>query len=142
LFAVIASFAYGVYLVLGRELRGEHSLGELVWLGIFAIPFLIITSMIFGNPSDFLSLGMLPWLYILGIAVFGTVIALGLPLYGLKHISATSGSMITLLEPLFATFLAFLIFSNYPTMLSLLGGVLIIAGAALIIREDRKNDKQ
>ena len=62
-----------------------------------------------------------------GIAIF----------YSLKYIKAQSVSIILLLEPLVSIIAALIIFSEVPTMLTILGGALLLGADVIIIKNQK-----
>ncbi len=73
--------------------------------------------------------------YLLLLAIFPTVIAVPLYFNGLKKVSAASASILGLIEPLSAVILAILILNEKISMLLIIGGALILTGAALVARD-------
>jgi drug/metabolite transporter (DMT)-like permease len=72
------------------------------------------------------------------LAVFGGGIAFIIWFYLLKRLSAVAASMMTLLEPLVATFLGYLILSESFDKFFFLGGMLILAGVLTVTLQKRQ----
>lgn len=66
------------------------------------------------------------------IAVFATIIPFGLYLSGLRYLSASTGSIIAMLEPVIASLSAFLLLGERMTIIQIMGGLLIIAAVIII----------
>lgn len=66
------------------------------------------------------------------ISVFATIIPFGLYLSGLRFLSASTGSIIAMLEPVIASLTAYLLLNEKMTIVQVLGGLLIIAAVIII----------
>lgn len=71
------------------------------------------------------------------LAIFPTILAVSLYFSGLKKVRASSASILGLIEPLSAVILAFVILNETISTLEILGGALILTGAALVTRDER-----
>ncbi len=69
------------------------------------------------------------------LAIFPTILAVSLYFNGLKKVKAQSASILGLIEPVSAVILAVIILNEKISILELLGGALILAGAVLVTRE-------
>ena len=72
------------------------------------------------------------WLWLAGIAVVSTVLAIGLFFAGLELVGPSRASIISTVEPLVTVVLAFLVFGEQLTAVQLAGGALILAGVVLL----------
>jgi len=77
------------------------------------------------------------WLSVLGIACFGTVLALALFLSGLAKTGATQASLISTAEPVVTILLAWLLLGEPLGWSQAMGGALILSAVVLISREAR-----
>ncbi|SNQ60509.1 DMT family transporter [Candidatus Methanoperedens nitratireducens] len=73
--------------------------------------------------------------YLILLAIFPTILAVSLYFNGLKKVKASNASILGLIEPVSAVILAVLILGERVTIPILLGGALILAGAAIVMRE-------
>jgi len=71
-------------------------------------------------------------LYLMFLAIFPTILSVSLYFNGLKKVKAQNASILGLIEPLSAVILAVLILNENISTLEMIGGALILAGAALI----------
>ncbi|MCZ7404055.1 MAG: EamA family transporter, partial [Candidatus Methanoperedens sp.] len=69
------------------------------------------------------------------LAIFPTILAVSLYFNGLKKVRAQSASILGLIEPVSAVILAVIILKESISVLELIGGALILIGAALVTRE-------
>jgi drug/metabolite transporter (DMT)-like permease len=132
--ALITSFFFASYIILTKILRKRHE-----WYTIYVYPmafaliwliplFLVVNSLNPQAASFTTDISMNGWLLVLGFVLFPTVIAHSLYFQGVKEIPATTASLITLLEPISAVMLAFLILNETLTYNSIIGGILILLG--------------
>jgi drug/metabolite transporter (DMT)-like permease len=70
---------------------------------------------------------------VLGLAVFSTALGGTIFLHGMRYIPVQHTSIVGLLEPASAPLFAFLFLSERPSLWTLLGGALILAGSALVV---------
>lgn len=73
--------------------------------------------------------------YLILLAIFPTILAISLYFNGLNKVRASSASILGLIEPVSAVFLSILILHESISIPVILGGALILAGAALVTRE-------
>ncbi len=69
------------------------------------------------------------WLLILIVGVFFTAAPHALLATSLRHLSATTASLISCLQPLYASVLAFLLLNERVDIVSIIGGLLVISAA-------------
>ena len=79
----------------------------------------------------------LPWFYLLSFALLFGIFATFLHFQGIKRIKAQQAGILGYTEPVFGISYAFLFFSEIPTKMSLIGGLLIVLGGYLIFRRFR-----
>ncbi len=70
---------------------------------------------------------------VLGLAVFSTALGGTVFLHGMRYIPVQHTSIVGLLEPACAPFFAFVFLAERPSLWTLLGGALILAGAVLVV---------
>lgn len=77
------------------------------------------------------------WLGVAGIALVGTVLAIGFFLAGLERVGPVRASVYSSVEPAFTLLLAALFLGEAATLPRLAGGALIIGAVILLARADR-----
>ncbi len=75
-------------------------------------------------------------IYLVLLAIFPTLLAVSLYFNGLNKVKASSASILGLIEPLSAVILAVLILNEKLSLPLILGGALILAGAAIVTRNE------
>jgi drug/metabolite transporter (DMT)-like permease len=76
------------------------------------------------------------WVAVLGIALVGTVFAIGFFLAGLERVGAVRASVYSSVEPVFTLGLAAVFLGEAVTPLRVVGGALIILAVVLLARAD------
>ncbi len=131
--AILAALAEGFYLNYGREIRDEVSLLPMMIL-IYAISALTvgISYTLSGTPL-ILPNQLFPLLLLFGLGILPT--ALGHTLYfsSLSNLKPFETSTLALLEPIGATMLGIVLFSEIPNMFFVLGAAFVLGGVVLVI---------
>lgn len=137
--AFSAAMIFVVYLFLGQKIRQKREWIDYVFpVYSYAAATCLMLVLAFGeNLLDVSAAGI--WMG-LGLAIGPQIIGHGSMNYAVKYISPTFLSTIILTEPLFATVLAFFLFSELPPVLSFLAMALILAGVGLTWK--RKSEKK
>jgi DME family drug/metabolite transporter len=131
LLAFIAACGYAGFILCGRVLTDHcnplqvnsiaFGTGALLLL-LFALP----TGLVIMYPAQ-------DWLILLYLGCIPTALAYGLFQVGMRSLSATVVSMVTLFEPLTAAILAWILFGEELSPLGLFGAVLLLGAMALIL---------
>lgn len=141
--AFLDAFALAVYFLLGEKLVATRSADTLtVWgLGFASLVWAIATPVwsfpfaIFSKNVNLLGIfkeHTLPgWVLISWIIVMGTIVPYVLILTGLKQLSASTSSVIGMLEPVIAGVIAWWWLNETFTAVQLIGGTVVIAGIIL-----------
>ena len=128
--SALGGFGFAGWQIFSKKVSDRYSL----------IQVMTIDNLIFTVISLFLTLGfkesiILPNLSFLWfIVVLFALLVLGaafLNIYGFRHLEAQKGSLIMLLEPVFGVIFGWLFYRESLTIYPLIGGALIIFGAAL-----------
>jgi drug/metabolite transporter (DMT)-like permease len=72
------------------------------------------------------------WGAFLAIATFGTVVPFGLFISGLQFLPPTQAGIVSMLEPVVAATVAFVILGETLVPLQILGGGLVLAGVVMV----------
>ena len=133
LLALMGAWAVTGYLIIGRKLRAGISLVPYIFLvyGMGAVT-LIIIMFVSGNTP----LGYMPttygWIFLL--AAIPQLIGHSTYNWALKYLNAALVSVTVLGEPIGSATLAFFLLDETPSLMTLVGGVLILAGIFLSSR--------
>lgn len=136
--ALTSAAIFVVYLLIGQKVRQKRNWIDYVYpVYGFAAITCVAAALLFGENLFVISLvgaGSA-----LGMAVFPQIIGHGSMNYAVKYVSPTLLSTLTLSEPLFATFLAYLIFDELPPLPSFLAMIVILMGVGLTWRRKAGN---
>lgn len=148
--AFIDAFALAAYFLLGEKLIAHRSTDTLtVWgLGFASLVWALVTPLwsfpihVFNHQINlqgiFKNYTLPGWVLILWIILMGTILPYVLILSGLKHLSASTSSVIGMLEPVVAGGFAWWWLSEVLTPIQLVGGTIVIAGIILADRVRRQ----
>ncbi len=131
--AILGAMAMSVYTLIGKGQRKHLSTIMYTFIVYFSatvtlvVVALITNTKMFGYSKENLWIG-------LGLAVFCTLLGHSVFSWGLRYVKAAFISTVKLLEPVFATILAFFLFGQIPNWFEVIGGTVIISGLCLLGR--------
>lgn len=133
--AALAAFSavfYAASLFLGKTLFSSYATWELAaWPKVTSIPILVVAAAL---SAGGIALEARPGL----ILLVGGIVCGALPLWlfyaGLTRLQASQVSVLTLVEPLVAVLVGVLVWGEPLALLGVLGGALVVWGAAIIAR--------
>ena len=131
LLAFLSACGYAGFLLCGQRLTSRyHPLHiNAVAFGVGALLLLFFAS----STRLVITYSAQDWLILLYLGCITTAFAYGLFQVGMRSLSATVVSMVTLFEPLTAALLAWIFFREQLGLLGLLGAVLFLGAMALIV---------
>lgn len=115
------------YLVIGGIVRKHLSAGTYVFIVYFAST-VVLFIMCLASKTPVYPYPLNEFLLFIALAFFCSILGHTVYNYMVKYVSSTMISVSTLSEPIFASILALLIFKEIPSIYTLLGGIIIIAG--------------
>ena len=131
LFGTASGLAYAFSIIIYKYLLKNLSVYTLIFYQSL-VGSIILAPFIY--PQLSLSL---PFLYLLSFALLFGILATFLHFQGIKRVKAQHAGILGYTEPVFGMSYAFLFFSEIPTKMSLIGGLLIVLGGYLIFRRFR-----
>lgn len=137
LLAVAGAVAVSGYMLLGSSLRrrvGALQYNALVY-GV-AAALLFPLALLWGASLG--SFGPEEYLIFLGLAFFCTILGHALFNWALKYVRATFVSSSILLEPVFATAMAIFVLGEVPSLLTVVGGVVVMAALYGLARGEHR----
>ncbi len=115
-------------------------LGSLVLLGFGLIGVLPLGA---GAATVQLAGTTVPWwVPVIGLSVIAAALAYAVGIVAARMLGATLASFVGLSEVLFAVLFAWLLLNQLPRGVQLIGGVLIVAGVALVRVDELRRDRQ
>ena len=133
--ALAGAWAIAGYLMIGRKLRAKMSLIPYIFLvyGMAAIVMLII---LFVSGQTLFGYSPMTYLWLLLIAIFPQLIGHSTYNWALRYLPVALVAVVTLGEPIGSSILAFVILKEIPTILQIIGGILILAGIYVTSRKE------
>jgi drug/metabolite transporter (DMT)-like permease len=125
-----SGICFGLTTTTSKKLTDKYDSIQINLIGYLAAFVLVIPALIVSKESVTLGLPLITWTELLGFSLVG-VGAFYLTLDGFKLIEAQKGSIIMLAELIFVTLLGLVLYSEIPSLNTLLGGLFILL--ALII---------
>lgn len=130
--AILGGFCAALYLVIGRSVRARVGIGSYACLVcLFAALTLAPGAWLLDAPV--FGWDLRAWLLIAALTAGPQLLGHNGFNYALKYVPAATVSAVTLLEPVGATVLAALFYGEWPTILELLGGGVLVGGVAVAL---------
>lgn len=123
IFGLLAGLAYAGYIILSKRAVTNLSSRTVAFYAYTASIIFLCPSLI----SADLSMDLTSWILLLLLGVFNTGFAVTLYLNGLRFIEAHRAVIFTYLEPVSAVVFGSLFLAQQPTLLTLIGGLLILS---------------
>ncbi|HIH45160.1 MAG TPA: EamA family transporter [Candidatus Methanoperedenaceae archaeon] len=131
LFGVLSGVFYALQVIVSRRMSGIYSgYSQAFWGG--AVAAVIFFPAALSTPLSAVRENLL-LLVLFGL--FPTAMAVSLYFNGLRYVKASSATIVGLVEPVSATLLAVIFMQESLSLVTVLGGMLILAGAAAVSRE-------
>lgn len=127
---LVAGLSYGMYSIFGRPLAGRLDLAVILFYALGAGSLVLVLAAL---PTLHTLLGLSAGAYLILFMLAFVHSALGYVLYtfGLRRLEAGQAAILATVEPVVASVLGVVLLNEAMTALKLLGGVLVLAGAAL-----------
>ncbi len=132
-FGLASSLLFVLYFILAKKFRNKYTSRTLTLYGD-AIGTLTLTPIISLSIPQILTFPWQLWLLILTIAWVPSLLAYLLYSHALKHVKASKGSTLSILEPLSATMFSAVLLGESLENLQLMGIALSLTGVALLFQ--------
>jgi drug/metabolite transporter (DMT)-like permease len=133
---LVSAMFYGSYFLTIKKLRGQFRTPMIMlWSGLVASTLMLIVALISGE--QILAVTMGGWLVLIGLALVSQVGGQGLITFSLRHLPAPFSSVTLLLQPVVATFIAWLLFDEILGGWQAIGAAIVLAGIWLARRGSR-----
>lgn len=125
--ALIGSVCAAIYTMIGRKIRKDVPNIIYTWIVYLSAAVVVFMISLFSGikiyPISFQNL-----MVAVGLCVFCTLLGYSILAWGIKYEKAAFISASKMLEPVFATLLAVVIFKEIPKVTTFFGGIIIIVG--------------
>jgi DME family drug/metabolite transporter len=136
IFGALSSLSFALYFLLTKKLRKNYTNWTLILYGD-GVGALILTPIMCYSFSNIINYPLQLWLLILAIAWFPSLFAYLLYSYALKHVEASKGSILSVIEPLStALFSATILRENFAP-LQIIGVAFALTGVLLLFYKPR-----
>ncbi len=137
LMVLAASFIWAVGQIMVRSAKGVDGLTMTAWISVFAAPQLLLLSFIFetGQKGSVLTASPMDWGAVAYLGIVMTAIGYGLWNSLLRRHQVSAVAPFLLLMPVFSMAGAVFFLGEAPTANVLLGGLIVLAGVAIILLE-------
>ncbi len=133
LLAIVGALAVAIYLLIGRRLRPHLPLVAYI-LPVYGTAAVVLMMLALVTRTPLSGFTTRSWLLLVLVALIPQVIGHSSFNWALRDVSSTHVSLAALAEPIGSTLLAWLVLSEPATLITLAGGLLILAGIALAVR--------
>lgn len=136
LLALIGSWCFSAYLLIGRRLRAGLGLPAYIWLAYGAAALFLFAASGAGGVELF-TLSNTAWLVLLAMALGPQLLGHTAYNWSLRYVSATFVAVVTLGEPVGSALMAFIIFGEGFAPLQFVGFSLLLVGIYLAAKGER-----
>lgn len=133
--ALLGAVFVSGYMVIGRIVRQRVSARGYT-LVVYASATVALLGLDLITGTSLWPFSIVDWLLFAALAVFSTLLGHSLLNWSLKYLKATIIATSVLAEPVVATLLAIPIFGEIPSLFSVAGGAVAIAGLYLFVRSE------
>jgi drug/metabolite transporter (DMT)-like permease len=133
LLALAGALTASAYLLVGRWLRSTLSLVVYITT-VYGVAAIVLSIMAIFSGQPLGGFSWVTYLVFLGLALGPQLLGHTSINYGLRHLSAAFVSVALLGEPIGSTLLALVLLNEAPSLLEILGGVIILVGIFLASR--------
>lgn len=128
--ALTAAVIFVVYLLIGQQIRKKREWIDYVFpVYFYAAAACLLIAVVLGK--DLLNISTVGVWAGAGLAFGPQILGHGSMNYAVKYVSPTLLSTLILVEPLFASILAFFLFAELPPVTSIIAMIIILAGVGL-----------
>lgn len=137
--ALVGAVSAAAYLLLGRSAQ-RQGLGLQAYVGVaYGVAALVLLPLPLVFGYSYTAYSAETFLWILGLALAPQLIGHTAYNYAMKHLDPTLVATAILLEPVGASLLALIVFSEVPSWLTLVGASILLVGVAITTRNSRAN---
>ncbi|MDD3752213.1 MAG: DMT family transporter, partial [Tissierellia bacterium] len=115
------------YLVIGGAVRRTVSAGVYVFI-VYSVSAIVLFVMCFATGTPVYPYPVKEYVLFFVLSFFSSILGHTAYNYLMKYYSSTLISVSTLMEPIFASLMAILIFKEIPSVYTVIGGIIIISG--------------
>lgn len=137
IFGLLSSLLFTLYFMITKKLRNRYASWTLTIYGD-GVGLLTLTPVIFLSIPQIMNFSLQLWLLIFTIAWIPSLLAYLLYSYALKHVKASKGSTLSVIEPLSAALFSTIFIGERLEKLQTVGIALALIGVVLLFRMKEK----
>lgn len=132
LMALTASFSWAIYTILGKTLSRKYGAAYMTGMAMI-MGLLSYIPIYFIHPAEFVFTAItgVQWLQIFYLGAITSAVGYALWYLALTKIDASKVSVFNNIQPIFTTILTMIFFAYSPSLIFMLGGLLIISGVII-----------
>jgi drug/metabolite transporter (DMT)-like permease len=135
--ALISAVAASLYLTIGRTIRKDISFVPYIWL-VYTSGSVVTLFVLAINHVSITGYDLWGYFWVLLLTLLAQIIGHGSLNYVLKFLPPTTLSVTGQSVPVLSAVWALLLFTEIPTIVQIIGGIVILAGVMLVITNQRK----
>jgi len=128
--AMLGSVAVAGYFLIGRRLRVRMSLVAYV-APVYAVAAVTLMAVALASGVTLTGYSARVWLWLAMLALVPQIVGHSSLNWALRHLTATSVTIVVLAEPVGSTALAWLVLHERPTVWAVVGGCVVLSGIAV-----------
>lgn len=121
------------YIIIGRIVRKNLSNGTYIFI-VYLTSAIVLFALCFATNTPVYPYSIKEFLIFLALAFFCSILGHTVYNWLLQYLPATFISTSTLVEPIFASIMALVFFAEIPSILTLIGGSIVLLGIYLFIK--------
>ncbi|MTI46341.1 DMT family transporter [Sporosalibacterium faouarense] len=134
--AVLGALFVSFYMMIGKVARKNLSATTYTFIVYLSCTIALFILALISNVPIY-PYSSKEWLIFIALAVFPTILGHSIFNWSLEYVKTTFLSTAILGEPVFASISAFIIFNEVPSSWNIIGGLTVIIGILLFVRNDR-----
>ncbi len=139
LLAIAGALFSAAYMMIGRKIRPHQSLLVYTFM-VYSIAAITLVFLTLGSGLSFVGYLPITYIWLLLLAIIPQLIGHSAFNYSLKYAKASMVSIALLGEPIGTILLAIIFLDESPTILEIIGGVLILAGILIVSRLEKNTE--
>ena len=137
LLAIAGAITAAGYLIIGRQLRSGISLLTYIFL-VYGVAAVVLVFFAFVTGQQVIGFSPMTYVWFVALAIVPQLLGHSTFNWALKYLSAAFVSLTLLGEPIGSTILAYFILDETPTLLKIIGAILILIGIVMASRTEQK----
>ena len=139
--ALVGAWAAAGYMIIGRNLRPKLSLIPYIFIA-YGTAAVILVGLMFGRGLQMFGFSSEIYLWLILLAVVPQLLGHSTFNWALGYLPAALVAIALLGEPIGSTILAYFLLSEVPTLLTLFGAILILAGILIASQNETSDDEE